>query len=75
MRLYVVKGPDGGAAGQEIRWVGTLVDAKKAAADIRKQLDLGPRSSEVDYEEVNVPTAKGPFLKFLNDSGARPSCS
>lgn len=68
MRLYRVRV----TAGDEnnpvhTKWAGTQGDASSTRKELCSEHGLGPRSSEVTIEQVEVPTDKAGLLEFLNE--------
>lgn len=58
MRAYLVQGPGGR------RYAGSMADARAKRDELVEK--LGCRKKDVDIEEVDIETGKGPVLDFIN---------
>lgn len=64
-RLEATINPDDGEA-PFVNWVGTQADVSKTRKQMMK--DHGFKRSEIEVEEVEVPTNKVGLLEFLNNN-------
>jgi sensor domain CHASE-containing protein len=62
MKLYKTLAVVNGTT--HIRWTGTQSDSKKARMELADQHEL--KKSDVEIEEVEIPTNKPGLLEFLN---------
>jgi hypothetical protein len=53
------------AASPEVRWAGSMADAREAKKLMMEDFEL--KRHQVDIDEIDVPTDKAGLLAFLNE--------
>lgn len=68
MRLYKITVEKGDQQHPEQRrWAGSEAAAKAEKRALAEAHDLGPRTTSIAIEAVEVPTGKGDLIAFLNE--------
>lgn len=63
MQLYKINYVNETSVVRHIKWCGSQTDASKIRAGLR-----GNGFKVIDTETVDVPTAKGPLIEWLNEN-------